>query len=123
MSPSGLSSTGFIRTWARRRRPLPAPLRDTDLAPVGDPGVVRHVLGLERHDVNALAGEPARARPVARTLLPAIDVQPRTISGRRRAMVRSLRSPTGRRWSAVLLGSAPPIGSEVRCDSGAVPQL
>ena len=38
------------------------PLGDADLAAVDDAGVVRHVLGLERHDVDAVAGEPAAQR-------------------------------------------------------------
>ncbi len=38
------------------------PLGDADLAAVDDASVVRHVLRLERHDVDTLAGEPSAQR-------------------------------------------------------------
>ena len=63
VSASGLSSTGFIRTSGSTPGGAGLqPLGDADLAAVDDTGVVGHVLGLERHDVDAAAGEPAAQR-------------------------------------------------------------
>ena len=88
------------------------PLGHADLAAGDDAGVVRHVLRLERHDVDALAGEPPHESRVTSRLLPALDVHPSTIRGR-------IASPHGDVDSRQVeqLGGRPATGSPSRPSS------